>query len=72
MVTNTPHPDPIARRALLVAIAVAVAVLAYLLAAIIGPVLGTDAIWPFDRIGLVLVALAGAEAVANRMSAEAK
>lgn len=57
------------RRAALAQLAIAAAVLAYMVAATLGPMLGTEAIWPFDRIGLILAALAGVEAIASRITA---
>jgi hypothetical protein len=66
VVTHTEDQDPPRRRIGFILLAIAAAIFAWLLTALIGPLLGTDAIWPFDRIGIVLAALAGVERLASR------
>jgi hypothetical protein len=53
----------IARRTGAVALALVCAALAWGVAGIAGPLLGTEALWPLDRLGAVLAVLAGVEAL---------
>jgi hypothetical protein len=55
-----------ARRAIRVTFALVAAGIAWVVAGLAGPVLGSDALWPLDRMGAVLAALAGVEAVLRR------
>ena len=67
--TAPPDEASLGQRAALVLLAIVATAAAWFLAAVLGPVLGTDAIWPFDRIGLVLIALASVENLASRTRA---
>jgi hypothetical protein len=53
----------IARRTSAIALASVRAALAWVLAGIAGPLLGTEALWPLDRLGAVLAVLARVEAL---------
>ena len=57
----------IARRTGAVALALVCVALAWVLAGIAGPLLGTEALWPLDRLGAVLGVLAGVEALLGRL-----
>ncbi|MCC6716496.1 MAG: hypothetical protein IT555_01300 [Acetobacteraceae bacterium] len=54
------------RSAALVLLALGTAASAWILAGLAGEILGSAAYWPLDRLGAVLAALAGLEAVLAR------